>query len=375
MMRVLLIGAGHTHLGVVRQAARLRAEGVELCLISPPLFRYSGLATGVLSGAFEPAAGEIDVARLAADFGVAFHASEVTALDRDGRSVTLRDGATLTYDALSLNIGSRTADPLGLAAQADVWTVKPLSRLLGLRARLEADIARSGPCPTVVVAGAGQAGLEVAAALAGLCERLQVIPRITLVGPAPGAREPSAALTALRRSLERRGVEVLHDSVAGRRPGVCLLASGGDRACDVLVLATGLIAPELVGRPGLATDPDGRLLTRDTLQTTGDDRVFATGDCAVLAAAPRPCVGVFGVRATPVLAHNLAAMARGRQLTRFRPQASWLSIMDLGDGTGLAQRGRWWWLGRASLDLKRRLDLGFIRRMGAPPPVGDKSTR
>jgi NADH dehydrogenase FAD-containing subunit len=129
----------------------------------------------------------------------------------------------------------------------------------------------------------------------------------------------------------------------------------------------------LVGRLGLATDRNGRLLTRDTLQTTGDDRVFATGDCAVIASAPRPCVGVFGVRATPVLVHNLAAMARQRRLKRFRPQARWLSIMDLGDGTGLAQRGRWWWLGGVSLLLKRRIDLDFIRRMGAPPPVGGKS--
>ena len=374
-MRVLLIGAGHAHLGVVREAARLRAEGVELCLISPPVFRYSGLATGVLSGALEPGAGEIDVAGLASAFGVAFHPSEITAIDRSGRSVTLLDGATLTYDVLSLNVGSRTADPLELEAQADVWAVKPLSRLLELRVRLEADIDRSGACPNIVIAGTGQAGLEVAAALAGLCEQRRVTPQITLVGPAFGAREASTADRALRRTLERRGAAVVDGAVAGRGPAVCRLASGQALACEALVLATGLIPPQLVGRLGLATDPSGRLLTRDTLQSTADDRIFATGDCAVIASAPRPCVGVFGVRATPVLVHNLGAIARGQRLKRFRPQASWLSIMDLGDGTGLAQRGRWWWLGRASLHLKRRIDLDFIRRMRAPPPVGDKPVR
>ena len=374
-MRVLLIGAGHAHLGVVREAARLRAEGVELCLISPPVFRYSGLATGVLSGALEPGAGEIDVAGLASAFGVAFHPSDVAAIDRGGRSVTLLDGATLTYDVLSLNVGSRTADPLELAAQADVWAVKPLSRLLELRVRLEADIDRSGACPNIVIAGTGQAGLEVAAALAGLCEQRRVTPQITLVGPAFGAREASTADRALRRILERRGAAFVDGAVAGRGPEVCRLASGQALACEALVLATGLIPPQLVGRLGLATDPSGRLLTRDTLQSTADDRIFATGDCAVIASAPRPCVGVFGVRATPVLVHNLGAIARRQPLKRFRPQANWLSIMDLGDGTGLAQRGRWWWLGRASLHLKRRIDLDFIRRMRAPPPVGDKPVR
>jgi hypothetical protein len=40
--------------------------------------------------------------------------------------------------------------------------------------------------------------------------------------------------------------------------------------------------------------------------------------------------------------------------------------MDLGDGTGLAMRGRLWWMGRSALALKRRLDLDFIAAMRAP---------
>ena len=79
-------------------------------------------------------------------------------------------------------------------------------------------------------------------------------------------------------------------------------------------------------------------------------------------AAPRPPAGVFGVRAAPILLHNLLA-ARGGARLPYRPQRRWLSIMDLGDRTGLAVRGRVWWLGRSALWLKRRLDLGFVRRL------------
>jgi hypothetical protein len=53
-------------------------------------------------------------------------------------------------------------------------------------------------------------------------------------------------------------------------------------------------------------------------------------------------------------------------MRRYRPQRQWLSIMDLGDGTGLAMRGRFWWMGRSALALKRRLDLDFIAAMRAP---------
>lgn len=365
-MRVLLAGAGHAHLGLLRHAPRLRAAGVDLSLISPPQFHYSGLATGILSGALAPDAGEIDVARLAADTGVAFHPSEVTAIDRDGGQIILEDGTTLPWDAVSLNIGSRTADPHGLGAAANVWSVKPLSHLLDLGRWLQAELARTSRCPALVVVGTGQAGIEVTAALIGRCERSGVAPRVTLVGPPPGgAWAPPAAIRAVVAAIERRGATVMDGTVVSRGERDCRLASGQEMECDALILATGLVAPQMLGGHGLSVDPDGRLLTLPTLQTTDDARIFATGDCALVASDPRPCAGVFSVRASPVLARNLAALARGRPLEAFRPQTTWLSIMDLGDETGLALRGRAWWLGRLPLRLKRRLDLGFVTRARA----------
>ena len=80
----------------------------------------------------------------------------------------------------------------------------------------------------------------------------------------------------------------------------------------------------------------------------------------MITGSPRPPAGVFGVRAAPTLAHNLAALGTGSRMRAYAPQSRWLSILDLGDGTGLAMRGRLWSLGRGALILKRRLDLGFI---------------
>ena len=77
---------------------------------------------------------------------------------------------------------------------------------------------------------------------------------------------------------------------------------------------------------------------------------------------------MFGVRAAPVLLANLIARATDAPLKAYRPQARWLSIVDLGDGTGLATRGGLWSHGRAALWLKRRLDLGFVARAGRLRP-------
>ena len=127
-------------------------------------------------------------------------------------------------------------------------------------------------------------------------------------------------------------------------------------------MATGLVGAELIDSLGLAVSDDARLQTTPTLQALGDRRIFAVGDCAVIEGDWRPCVGVFGVRAAPYLLANLVAFAKGTPLKSYRPQRRWLSIMDLGDGTGLALWGRAWWLGALALQWKRWLDLGFVRK-------------
>ena len=72
---------------------------------------------------------------------------------------------------------------------------------------------------------------------------------------------------------------------------------------------------------------------------------------------------VFGRADTPAqqqLLANLQASLDDGALTDYQPQSKWLSILDLGDGTGLATRGQRWWLGRSSVWLKHWLDRRFI---------------
>ncbi len=361
--RVVLVGAGHAHLHVIYQARRFANAGIELVLISPPTFTYSGLATAVLSGAVPREADNVDVAGLARACGVQHIGGTVQGVDRAAGHLRLAEGALAEFDAISFNVGSVVDDPNTLATSLDVWPVKPLDRLLALRLRLEADFTAQRRCASIVIAGGGQTAFEVAAALCGLCERADVRPNITVVGTRlAGHWAPPQVARRLIETLQDRGVGFVPDRVIARGHNRCTLASGGHLDCEALVLATGLAAPNLMRELNLAVDPNGRLLTSSFLQALDDKRIFAAGDCGVIQNDPRPCVGVFGVRAGPVLARNLLAFMSGKRLVPFRPQRRWLSIMDLGDGTGLALRGRVWWKGRAALRFKRHLDCGFVRR-------------
>lgn len=364
-LTLALVGAGHAHLPVLAKAERLRASGIEPVLIAPDTFDYSGLASGVLSGALAPESARIDVAALARANGVLHRATEVISIDRDARTLRLGDGSLQSYDAVSFNIGSAVCDPHGWIGREGVWPVKPLSSLFALRQTLETAFA-GDTTPAIVVAGDGPTGFEIAAVLTGLHERHGRTPSLTLVGPDADARwAPGHAGRRLITRLDRRGVRLIASGVAEHEAGRIILSDGSSLSCDHLVLATGLQAPALTRALGVPLDEAERIKVAPDLSSIGDDRVFAVGDCATIAGHPRPFAGVFGVRAAATLINNLCGLGSGEPRRAYRPQDRWLSILDLGDRTGLAMRGDLWWQGRMALDVKRHLDIGFVKRSRA----------
>ncbi len=351
---LLLAGAGHAHLHVLQHAAELAVAGYRVHLVAPRYFDYSGVASATAAGALPRDAGRIDVRALAGAVGVEFHEGTLASLDPDARLGTTSDGARLPYDVLSLNIGSVVA-PNDMQVHPSVLRVKPLSGLADLDARL-AEHDRPGARVTVV--GGGASGLELAAHLAVRQDVVAV--QVVESGPHIGADLPHGARRRVGRLLARRDVVVRTGCVVrdvGERRLVC--ADGSEMPHDVALLATGLAAPPLIADLGLG-DAQG-VPVRATLQHVDRDDIYAVGDCAHFLPAPLPRIGVHGVRQGPVLLHSLLARARGEDLPTYVPQRRALAILDLGDGVGLAARGRWWWYGAAALRLKRSIDRAWLR--------------
>jgi NADH dehydrogenase FAD-containing subunit len=354
---VVLVGAGHAHLEVLRRADDLRAAGVQLSVIAPGTFRYSGLASPVAAGLVAESEGTIDVGALAARHGVAHHDGLVDAIDLPGCRVRADDGSWYPYTAVSFNLGSvsRTGPP---AVVGEVTVTKPLTGLARLRTRL-AELAGAHRPPRVAVVGGGASGVELAATIA---VRLGRQAEVSLYGRgsrllvgAPG-RAAHLAATALGERGVRLHLGVPVDVVGPDHVEV----DGRRRAVDLTVLATGLVAPPVLAELGLG-DARG-VPTLATLQHPDHPEVFAVGDGAHFLPRPLPNLGVYGVRAAPVLVAGLRAFHTAGRQPVFRPQQRSLQVLELGAGEALGIRDPLAWRGRSALRLKRRIDRRWLER-------------
>ncbi len=362
--RLVLVGAGHAHLHVVRHLAAFTHHGMQVMLIDPGCFWYSGLATGMLAGQYPCEADWIDPAPLIEQAGGAFMRDRIEALDVKARLAHTAGGRCLAWDAISFNIGSEVATDAIHGAVEHAWPVKPIAGLCRLRYRL-ADLFQEHRHPRITVVGGGPTACEVAAGIEQLAHAYGAAIHLRLCSSAARliADWPARASSALARELHSRSIRIENECRIIRCASDHVEAADGrQHESDLTVLATGLRAPSVTGNLGLPADRAHGLHVNACLQSTAHLSIFGAGDCIHFADRPLPKVGVYGVRAGPVLRDNLLAVLRGRPLRPFRPQRRYLVILNLGRGRALAMRGRWWWLGRGPMWWKHWLDHRFMQR-------------
>ena len=346
---LVLAGGGHSHALLLRRwamAPRQRPAATFITLVSRhSIALYSGALPALVAGLLEPSEAAIDLRLLADRAGVTFVQAEIEGLDPARRELRLRRRPPLRFDRLSLDVGAVTALPPSSASAGFGEPVKPLEPFL-------AWLAQRQPGEAVRIRGGGAAAVELALAL----RARGLAPSLLLRGA--GLRLGSPAANRLgERVLAEAAIPVRHQ-VPAEEPA--------DLAC------TGSCAPAWLAAAGLPVQAgSGRVRTAASLEVLGCPGLFAVGDCAVVAAAPRPASGVWAVRAAPVLALNLQrSLERPQQRLRpWRPQPRALQL--LGDGgwresgpRAVALWGPWAlgpspWLWR----WKRQLDHRFLARL------------
>ncbi|HEX4964906.1 MAG TPA: FAD-dependent oxidoreductase [Thermoanaerobaculia bacterium] len=368
--RLLLVGAGHAHLEVLRRLILTPLPNVELTVVSlGRLHHYSGMVPGYLQGTYREDEIAVSVPDLAAKAGGRFLAGRAVGVRPASRTVHVETSPEETvevpYDLVSFAVGSNTGgvDAPGIAGLAQ--RIKPLERVVALRACLQ-ELAAGGETVPAVVVGGGAAGVEVALAMATTLEKEGAAHRITLL------ESGEEILSGYRGRFRKRARSLLHQRGIVARTGARVTAVHADAAeiedgiripSRLTLWLTGAVAWPLFRGSGLALDDRGFLLTDDSLRSLDDPRIFAAGDCGTLAShTGTPKAGVYAVREGPVLWRSLKAAAERGEPPRYVPQKGFLSILNTGDGRalldykGIVSHSRWAWR------LKDAIDRRFMRR-------------
>ncbi len=372
LKELVLLGGGHSHVGVLKGFGIRPMAGVRVTVICPDIRTpYSGMLPGFIAGHYRLDQIHIDLRQLCRFAGAQLCRAEAVGIDLRARRVLLSDGPPVQYDLLSINTGA-VPDVRQVPGAADhVIPLKPIPEFLKHWPALqERAIAQSGQLRVGMV-GAGAAGVEtllaVQYALRRLLreldphtERLQYFlfcdtPQIL---PTHSAR----VRRAFERILARRRIEVLTGRpVTAIGPGRLTVAGAGEFPLDSILWATGACAPAWFAHTGLALDERGFIRVDDALRSVSHPEIYAAGDAAALAENPRPKAGVFAVRAAKPLERNLRRVLLGSAPMPFRPQRSFLSLISTGNRCAVASRNGWMLRGRLMWRWKDWIDRSFVR--------------
>ena len=377
---IVLVGGGHSHVGVLKRFGMRPLPGVRLTLICRDTHTpYSGMLPGYIAGHYAYDEVHIDLSRLARFAGARFFRDEALGLDRDAGKVLCRNRPPVPYDTLSINIGSTPKMDKVEGASAHAVPVKPINGFNQRWLLLLERVRQHAGATRIAVVGGGAGGVELTLAMQfRLRNELRAAGRnpdelsfhLLTSDPVVLPTHNASVRRAFARVLAERGVALHCSAEVTQVSATRLRTAGGDSVdADEIVWVTRAGGAPWLRETGLALDDDGFIRVTDTLQTVTDPRVFAAGDIASMINHPREKAGVFAVRQGPPLAENLRRAVEGKPLKPYRPQSKWLALISTGDQHAVASRGALGFGGAWVWRWKDWIDRRFMQKFSRFPAM------
>lgn len=297
--RVVIIGAGF---GGLAAANELAGTEVDVTIVDQHNFHgFSPLLYQVATAGLAPD----DVAQNVRGIfqrapNVDVRQSRVTGIDFETRHLLLEDGPPLPYDSLVVSAGSVSSD-FGIPGVAEhAIPLKTVANAIAVRTTIleRFEEANSNPARlddgtlTVVVAGGGPTGVELAGAMAELFTKVLARDfktldvsraKVVLVELSDHLLHGfhAASQDEARRELRMRGVDIrLGVGISSVEAHKVTLADGTVIPTQLVVWAAGVKANPLSAALGLELDRNGRIPVADDLSLPQHPDVFVVGDIA-----------------------------------------------------------------------------------------------
>ena len=367
MKRLLLAGAGHAHLNVIRNLAARPWPGVEVILICPyPRQIYSGMIPGWIAGHYTLDQCAAPLAGLVEKAGIRWIQDSICGMDAANATVNCQNSAKISYDVISIDTGARVESSALNNSGAPLLPIRPLEEFASSWKKIEAALIASGAARLAIIGG-GAAGVELALAVDYTLRQHLPTDKVAVALVSSGALLGGHAPGVVKRVdqlLKSRGI-TQHSGHASAHDDGLILDSGELIACDCIIAATGVAPPVWLANSGLALCERGFIAVGDGQQSSSHKNAFAAGDVSSRIDSPHAKSGVYAVRAGPVLSINLQNVLNGQPAAPYQPQKRSLYLLATGPKEAILSWGTFSAGGGWAWTLKDWIDRRFMRQYQA----------
>jgi NADH dehydrogenase len=339
---IVVIGGGFAGLNFI--TGLYKAGYYDITLVDKNNYNYfTPLVYQVATGFLEPSSISYPFRKLFKNKRAAFRMASLESVDPAENKVYLSDGGILTYDYLVLAAGTKTNFFGNQIIQANSCSLKGIDDALYMRnelikklesAAIENDPAERKRLMTIVVAGGGPTGVEVAGMLAEMRKFIlqkdypnlsAAEQEIYIVDGAPVLLGPMSDKThrAAYRALDQLGVHIiLNVQVKQFENGRVELSDGTSIETHTLIWSAGVTANSIRGIGPESLGRGGRILTDAACKVKGYANIYAIGDLGVQFDDPaypygHPQLAQPAIQQGKQLAKNFIRMAKGIPVKAF----------------------------------------------------------
>ncbi|MEN0052642.1 MAG: NAD(P)/FAD-dependent oxidoreductase [Mucilaginibacter sp.] len=339
---IVVIGGGFAGLNFITRM--LKNKYYHITLVDKNNYNYfTPLLYQVATSFLEPASISYPFRKVLKNSGASFRMASLKKVDTQTQELYLSDGGILNYDILVFAAGSKTNFFGNESVRAQAFSLKGIDDALFMRneliktverAAIETDPVARKKLLTVVIAGGGPTGVEIAGMLAEMKryilgkdypQLMETTAEIHIIDGSPYLLAPMSDKSheAAYKALADQGVHIkLNTHVNSYDNGVVHLSDGSTIEAETLIWAAGVIANLFEGIAAESIGKGRRMLTDAFNRVNGYENIYAIGDISLLTSDPaypngHPQLAQPAIQHGKSLAKNLTRVAKGQQMKPF----------------------------------------------------------
>ena len=276
---LILLGAGHANIEVIKYLGRIKLQGLRITLVSKNFHTtYSGMVPGYIEGIYSWDEINIDLIKLSYQYNINVVVAEVINISAKEKKIYLKDRAPMKFDFLSINLGIKSNTKNIFGANKNALFLKPISEIKSTILSIVKNKSNN-----VAIIGGGAAGVEVSLALKERFRKSNINKNIILISKNNDLMKnyPLSVKRSLKNELIKQNINILYSSNVTKVNKSYIEINGSRKLkCSCTILATDAWPPDLVSSSDLKVSKSGFISVLNTLQTKTNPNIFASGDIA-----------------------------------------------------------------------------------------------